>query len=398
MDVVIAEGVDRGFHFEANVEGDMYERGDWRGLAKPQRHGRVHPAEAVIAVLRLFGALEGTRLTPLGTWVHAELRRVVPPRITPELPVADLLGLLAGTNEVDAWDRAGSWFGERTTEQFVTELVEAAAEATPAERVMAVGLIMGWGDEAAAALYATESVPNLGAHARLVAYQYELAPEPGTEDQVWLAAEYAHAELVHHGVASARYVAMDCLSGAEIALDAGGVERIAGSGHPHAAAVAEALAGVVGTAVPVQQLRISLSGGCWRRVLVAENATLELLHHVIMALFGWDGDHAHVFAVGTRSYAGAFHRLEETLPDYTMRLHQALSRPRATMPYIYDLGRTWRHEIVLEKILADHPLAHPEVLTGEGDNPIEYYNPDEPEDAVPFDVEAVNTVLCKLTM
>jgi Plasmid pRiA4b ORF-3-like protein len=84
------------------------------------------------------------------------------------------------------------------------------------------------------------------------------------------------------------------------------------------------------------------------------------------------------------------------LPDYTMRLHQALSRPRATMPYIYDLGRTWRHEIVLEKVLADHPLAHPEVLTGEGDNPIEYYNPDEPEDAVPFDVEAVNKVLREL--
>jgi hypothetical protein len=57
-----------------------------------------------------------------------------------------------------------------------------------------------------------------------------------------------------------------------------------------------------------------------------------------------------------------------------------------TMSYTYDLGATWRHQIVLEQVLGDHPLPQPECLTGQGDNPIEYYDPDDPADPVPFDV------------
>lgn len=90
-------------------------------------------AEAALVLLRLFGAIEGTRLTPLGTWVHAELRKTVPTQITPDLPTADLLAQLAGTDEVDAWNRARRWFGDRTREQIVAELVPSAAEASPAE-------------------------------------------------------------------------------------------------------------------------------------------------------------------------------------------------------------------------------------------------------------------------
>lgn len=374
----------------------MYDRGDWDILASPKRHGCAHPAEAALALLRLFDAVEGTRLTPLGGWVHAELRRVVPPQITPDLPAQDLLGLLAGTDDVDAWNRAMHWFGERTTDQIVAELVRSAAEATPAERIRAIDLISGLGNDAIAALRASQPLSNVAAHARLLAHQHELAPRPDTADLAWLATEYAHADLVHHGVAAARYTAMDALDAAEIDLDAGGIDRIAGSGHPYATAVAEALAAVIGSAVPVQQLKISLSGHCWRRVLIAENATLELLHRVIKTLFGWDDDHLHVFTVGRRPYANPCHGLEETVPEHTMRLHQALSHPKATMSYTYDLGASWKHEIMLEKIRTGHPLPHPECLTGHGDNPIEYYDPDDPADPVPFDAAAINELLHKL--
>lgn len=374
----------------------MYDRADWDILVSPQRHGCPHPAEAALSVLRLFGALEGTRLTPLGVWVRAELRRVVPPQITPELPAQDLLGQLGGADEVDAWNRASRWFGERTPDQIVAELVQSVCEATPAERVTAMGLISGLGKDAVAALRDAERFPSLAAHVRVVAHQYGLAPAPGTDDLVWLATEYAHADLVYHGAAAARYTAMDALEAAGIDLEAGGIDRITGGGHPHARAVAEALAAVAGSAVPVQQLKISLTGRCWRRVLIAENATLELLHRVIKALFGWDDDHLHVFIVGRRHYADPFHGLEETVPEDLMRLHQALPRPRATLSYTYDLGARWRHEIVLEKILDEHPLPQPECLTGQGDNPIEYYDPDYPEDPVPFDAAAINKLLHKL--
>lgn len=161
-------------------------------------------------------------------------------------------------------------------------------------------------------------------------------------------------------------------------------------------AVAEALAAVAGTAVPVQRLRISLSGHCWRRVLIAENATLETLHHVIIALFGWDDDHLHIFTAGRHHYADSFHGLEETVPEHTMRLHQALPHPKAAISHTYDLGASWKHEIALEKVLPERPLPQPEFVTGKGDNLIEYYDPDDPEEPVSFDAEAINKRLHKL--
>jgi hypothetical protein len=397
IEVVTREHVDEGWGLCHRVNHLMYDRGDWDILADPQRHGRVHPAEAALALLRLFGVIEGTELTPLGSWGHAELRKIVPPQITPELPSADLLEQLAGTDEIDAWNRSRRWFGDRTREQIVAELVPSAAEASPAERITAVTLISGLGDEAVAALRATEPMPaNLAAHTRLLAHEHELAPTPDTGDLVWLATEYAHVDLVHHGVSAARYTAADALHHAGIDLDTGGIDRIASSGHPHAAAVAEALAAVVGTAIPVQQLKISLSGLCWRRLLITENATLETLHHVIITLFGWDDDHLHIFTVGHRHYADSFHSLEETVPEHTMRLHQALPHPKTTISHTYDLGASWKHEIVLEKVLHDHPLPQPECVTGKGDNPIEYYDPDDPEEPVPFDAEAINKRLHQL--
>lgn len=45
----------------------------------------------------------------------------------------------------------------------------------------------------------------------------------------------------------------------------------------------------------------------------------------------------------------------------------------------------------------DHPLPQPECVTGKRDNPIGYYDPEEPEDPLPFDAEAINTRLHKLT-
>lgn len=89
-------------------------------------------------------------------------------------------------------------------------------------------------------------------------------------------------------------------------------------------------------------------------MLLPENITLESLHQVIKVLFGWDDDHVHVFTVGHRHYADPFHRLEETVPEYSMRLHAALSQLKATTSYTYDLGMAWQHEILLETVGSGH--------------------------------------------
>ncbi len=375
-----------GWALQQHVERVMHSRGDWDYRSDPQRHGRLHPAEGALAVLRLFGAVEGTRLTPLGVWLESELRRVVPPAITPDTSVAHLLNRLVDGEEADTWDRARRWFGDRTIAQIVAELCQGAAEGSPAERVAAVGLIGELGDEAVAAFRAAEQVPALSAHVRLTAHLHELAPEPSPLDMAWLATEYAHANLTRHGVAAARYAAMDFLDEAEF-------DRIAGSGHPCAEEVAEAVAAVAGKPVPVQQLKVSLYRDCWRRVLLPENATLGLLHQVITVLFGWDDDHLHVFTAGRHQYADPIHGLEETESEDAMPLWRALPAPGASLSHVYDFGASWQHEIVLEKVLDGHPLAHPECVAGKGDNPIEYYDPEDPVEPEPLDVGAVNTRL-----
>ncbi|SDH37874.1 pRiA4b ORF-3-like protein [Lentzea fradiae] len=383
--------------FRRRIGRLMQERGDWDVFRDPQRHGRPHPADAALTLLRLFGAVEGSAPTPLGVWALAEWRRVLPQPITADLPAKELLDLLDGIDESEAWQRAVQWFGGRTKTEIVAELLPCAAEAAPAQRITAIGLIGGLGDDLLPALRAAaEGFPNLAAHVRALAYQYGLTASLDPDDLVWLATEYAHADLVHHGLSAARYVAADYLDAAGFDFDSGGVDRMARCGHPHASEVAAALAPVAGSAVPVQRLKISLSGRCWRRVLIPENATLALLHQVIIVLFGWDDDHLHLFTVGRRHYTDSFHNLDEMAPEDSIRLHQALPRPKATISHTYDFGSNRQHRIELEEVVDGHRLTHPECVGGRGDNPIEYYDPDDPEPAVPFDIEGVNERLKRL--
>ena len=78
------------------------------------------------------------------------------------------------------------------------------------------------------------------------------------------------------------------------------------TGHPDAGPLARAVAEFAASGVPrsvdqVAQLKVALSQvrpPIWRRVLLPATATLGDLHEMIQVLFGWDGDHLHVFEVG----------------------------------------------------------------------------------------------------
>ena len=159
----------------------MCDRGDWGAWHDPQRHGRPHPAEAALGVLRAFDVLDGMRLTPLGEWARDELRRVVPPSITPDMMARELLTQLAGAD--GPWDCVGRWIGGRTAEHIVDELVAAATDATPAEH-RGDRRDRRPGAEAVAALRVAADDAPLAAHARDIAHRYELAPEPGVADMV----------------------------------------------------------------------------------------------------------------------------------------------------------------------------------------------------------------------
>jgi hypothetical protein len=50
-------------------------------------------------------------------------------------------------------------------------------------------------------------------------------------------------------------------------------------------------------------IAVSLTGSrspIWRRLLLPTIVTLADLHQVILVLFGWDGDHPHVFQAGQK--------------------------------------------------------------------------------------------------
>jgi Plasmid pRiA4b ORF-3-like protein len=71
---------------------------------------------------------------------------------------------------------------------------------------------------------------------------------------------------------------------------------------------------------------------------------------VIQVLFGWDGDHLHLFQVGKKQYSDPFERLDGTEDEDAVRIRDAVA-PGGKITYTYDLGTCWEHEITLEKTL-----------------------------------------------
>jgi Plasmid pRiA4b ORF-3-like protein len=176
------------------------------------------------------------------------------------------------------------------------------------------------------------------------------------------------------------------------------------TGHPDADALARAVAEFAASGAPrsidqVAQLKVSLTRfrpSIWRRVLVPATATLGDLHVVIQVLFGWDGDHLHLFQVGKKQYADQFTGLEGTGDEEAVRVRDVMA-PGGTIGYTYDFGADWEHEITLEATVPrDHTQDYPVCVAFRGDSPVEYWCEEEPEEPEPFGINEVNRRLLEL--
>ncbi len=111
----------------------------------------------------------------------------------------------------------------------------------------------------------------------------------------------------------------------------------------------------------VFQLKVTLQGikpPVWRRVLVDGASTLDQVHEVIQAAFGWWNYHLHEFEVGDARYGVPD---EDYNPEYDfgpptidegqVRL-DSVAGEGSKLDYTYDFGDDWRHRIVVEKVLA----------------------------------------------
>ncbi len=119
----------------------------------------------------------------------------------------------------------------------------------------------------------------------------------------------------------------------------------------------------------VYQLKITLQNikpRVWRRVLVDGSSTLDQVHLVIQAAFGWWNYHLHEF-----EFDGIRYGVPDPDDDWGMPIRDGqftpldtLATEDATFDYTYDFGDGWTHRALVEKILPAAGLTVPACIGG----------------------------------
>jgi hypothetical protein len=105
------------------------------------------------------------------------------------------------------------------------------------------------------------------------------------------------------------------------------------------------------------QIRVDLTETqplVWRRILVPDRVHLLALHELIQAAFGWQDYHLHEFEIHGERYGdpetdefGEFDLIDERETE----LRELGLTEGDRFAYEYDFGDSWRHTLLLEKIL-----------------------------------------------
>ena len=119
----------------------------------------------------------------------------------------------------------------------------------------------------------------------------------------------------------------------------------------------------------IYQLKITLDNirpPIWRRVLVPANMMLSELHDIVQAAMGWTDSHMHAFEQGGISYGPRGLGFDDDMENEDrVRLSRVLPAEKSKFRYEYDFGDSWRHTVVLEKILpAESGKGYPVCITG----------------------------------
>ena len=388
---------------------DRYDKSSWESLEAAGRYGEPEtgkPLAGLVALLAGFGAVAGGRgrlaITPLGRWAAGHLAAGLAGPADPGWPAGEMIAEAARFgDEEQQYHVAQAWLAERGPVQAAREVLAAAESMSPLRRSVAVRLVDSLGDDALPAWREVASARNVGPHARAALAGWDQGPEPGDADWEWLGVEAAAAALEDKGPDEALSRVWESMPGAD--LD-DRLTAVRATGHPDADLLARAVAEFAASGAPrsvdqVAQLKVALARfrpPIWRRVLLPATATLGDLHEVIQVLFGWDGDHLHVFEAGKKRYGDPFVNLEGTGDEEAVRVRDAMT-VGGTIAYTYDLGACWEHEITLEKTIPrDHSHVYPVCVEFRGDSPVEYWSEEEPEEPAPFGLKEVNRRLAAL--
>jgi hypothetical protein len=125
----------------------------------------------------------------------------------------------------------------------------------------------------------------------------------------------------------------------------------------------------------IVQIKVKLLGvskpPVWRRLQLRADTRLDHLHEVIVAAFGWQDYHMHVFASGPDEFGLPDSELGFT-DERHVSLGQLIRGIGDRLRYTYDFGDDWQHEIVVEELLdADPDIHYPVLLAAKGACPPE---------------------------
>lgn len=174
----------------------------------------------------------------------------------------------------------------------------------------------------------------------------------------------------------------------------------------------------------IYQLKITLKDirpPIWRQVQVTSERTLGKLHQIIQESMGWTNSHLHTFLIGGVEYGRPMPEYDfDVRNEQRVKLSQIVTGEKFKFLYTYDMGDSWEHEVLVEKVLpADPQVRYPICLTGKRACPPEdcggvggyalfleaIQDPEHPEhesllewvggefDPEAFDVDAVNRML-----
>jgi hypothetical protein len=117
----------------------------------------------------------------------------------------------------------------------------------------------------------------------------------------------------------------------------------------------------------VLRLKVSLTGirpPVWRRIEVPARITLDALHRILQAAFGWTDSHLHCFEVPSGGRRGDGRILEGAVLRRT-RLDSVADGPGDRLVYRYDFGDDWIHRIEVEdRLPADPTVDYPRCTGG----------------------------------
>lgn len=104
----------------------------------------------------------------------------------------------------------------------------------------------------------------------------------------------------------------------------------------------------------------------WRRLELSADLRLDQVHGVMLAAFGWGGDHLHEFRAGDRRFgppddAGAHASIQS---ENRARLREVLSAVGDELVYWYDFGDDWVHVLTLEEVKPRTPEQPKARVTG----------------------------------